>query len=104
VPSHESSMRNLAKAREGGPPRPWCGCEESRVIRRYAFLWYTLGGKRPSGPDWAQQLGISHKWLQNLVRELTADPSKARECSQMMKEYGELLLSRLARMSKFFER
>jgi len=77
VPSHESSMRNLAKAwARWRPPRPWRSCDESRIIRRYAFLWYTARGKRPPGCDWARQIGISHTWLQKLVREFTADPKQ----------------------------
>ena len=121
MPLHESSMRNLAKARQGGPPRPWRSCDESRIIRRYAFLWYTARGKRPSGRDWARQPG-SHTCLQKLVREFTADPSKmwryrqreaipdlqnsaGRESTvRLMKEHRELRLSHLARMAKFFER
>jgi hypothetical protein len=123
MPSYESSMRNLAKARaRWRPPRPWRSSDESRIIRRYAFLWYTARGKRPSGRDWARQLGISHTWLQKLVRQFQADPSRmwrlqrtngdprlaelsrAQACSQQMKERGELRSSRLARMTKFFTR
>jgi transposase len=123
MPSYESSMRNLAKARaRWRPPRPWRSSDESRMIRRYAFLWYTARGKRPSGRDWARQLGISHTWLQKLVRQFQADPSqmwrlqrangdprfaeltRAREYSQQMRERGELRSSRLARIAKFFKR
>jgi hypothetical protein len=123
MPSHESSMRNLAKAcARWRPPRPWRSSDESRMIRRYAFLWYTARGKRPSGRDWARQLGVSHTWLQKLVRQFQADPShvwrlqrangdprftelsRAREYSQQMRERGELRSSRLARMAKFFTR
>jgi len=123
MPSYESSMRNLAKARaRWHPPRPWRSSDESRIIRRYAFLWFTARGKRPSGRDWARQLGISHTWLQKLVQQFQTDPSqmlrlqtakgeprltelsRARECSQQMRERGELRSSRLARMAKFFTR
>ena len=123
MPSYESSMQNLAKARaKWHPPRPWRSSDESRMIRRYAFLWYTARGKRPCGRDWARQLGISHTWLQKLVRQFQADPSqmwrlqrtngdprlaelsRAQECSQQMRERGELRLSRLARMAKLFKR
>jgi hypothetical protein len=123
VPSHESSMRNLAKARaRWRPPRPWRSSDESLVIRRYAFLWYTARGKRPSGRDWARQLGISHTWLQKLVRQFQADPSqmwrlqrangepqfselsRAREYSQQMREGGELRVSGGSKRAKLFER
>jgi hypothetical protein len=123
MPSNESSIRNLEKARAvGRPPRPWRSNDEPHMIRRYAFLWYTARGKRPSGRDWARQLGISHTWLQKLVRQFQADPSpmrrlqrasgdprftelsRAREYSQQMRERGELHSSRLARIATFFNR
>ena len=109
MPSYESSMRNLAKARaRGGPPRPWRSNDESRMIRRFVFQWFTCRGTKPSGRAWARQLGISHTWHQRLVREFQADPSemyrearrcgdpnfaqlsRAREHTQRMKERGEL--------------
>ncbi len=126
MPSYESSIRNLAKARaKWRPPRPWRSSQESRMIRRFAFQWFT-GGNKPSGRAWARELGISHTWLQKLVREFTADPSKmwrlqatrgdpqfsdltrAREYSRQMGDRGELRgglhLSRRARFAKLFER
>jgi hypothetical protein len=79
------------------------------MIRRFAFQWFTCrDASRPSGRAWAKQLGISHTWLQKMVREFTADPtemlrlqtakgdpkfeelSRAREYSLRMKERGEL--------------
>jgi hypothetical protein len=127
MPSHESSMRNLEKARAvGRPPRLWRSSGESRLIRRYVFQWYTGRGKKPSGRNWARQLGISHTWLQKLVREFQADPSemwrlqrvngdpqfkdlmRAREYSRQMRERGELRsglhLSRREKFVKLFGR
>jgi len=123
MPSYESSVRNLAKARaRWRPPRPWRSSDESRMIRRYAFQWFTSRGNKPSGRAWARALGVSHTWLQKLVKEFTADPSqmwrlqrangdpkftelsRAREYSQQMRERGELRSSRLARIAKFFKR
>ncbi|MGC1965447.1 MAG: hypothetical protein WA673_03245, partial [Candidatus Acidiferrales bacterium] len=107
MPSYESSMRNLAKARaKMRPPRPWRSSDEARMIRRYVFLWYTGRGQKPSGRAWAKQLGISHTWLQELVRKFQADPNemwrlqtirgdprfedltRAREHSRQMRERG----------------
>jgi hypothetical protein len=114
---YDASMRNLAKARgseKWHPPRPWRSKEEGRMVRRYVFWWFTCPDRsRPSGRAWAKQLGISHTWLQKLVREFTADPSKmrrlqtygdptsaqlnrAQEYTQRMRERGELRLSRRA--------
>jgi hypothetical protein len=108
MPSYESSMRNLEKARAVGRPlRASRSNQESRMIRRLAFQWFT-GGSKPSGRAWARALGISHTWPQKLVREFTADPSKmwrlqaakgdpqfkdlmrGREYSWQMGERGEL--------------
>ncbi len=123
MPSYESSMRNLAKAREvWRPPRPWRSSDEARMIRRYVFQWLTARGKKPSGRNWARQLEISHTWFQKLVRKFQADPNemrqlqttkgdpqfsdltRAREYSRQMKERGELRLPTSAKRAKFFER
>ena|SRR5215469_18317854 len=109
MPSYESSMRNLAKARAvGRAPRPWRSIDESRMIRRYAFLWHTGRGNKPSGRDRARQLRISHTWLQKLVRQFQEDPNgmyrdflrfgepqyaqlcRAKERTGIMRERGEL--------------
>jgi hypothetical protein len=123
MPSHEASMRNLAKARAvWRPPRPWRSSDEARMIRRFVFQWLTARGKKPSGRNWARQLGISHTWLQKLVRKCIADSSemwrlqttrgdprfedlgRAREYSRQMRERGELRLSPSAKRAKSFER
>jgi hypothetical protein len=109
MPSYQSSTRNLAKARaKMRPPRPWRSSDESRIIRRYVFQWATGRGQKPSGRAWARELGISHTWLQKLVRKFVADSSemwrlratkgdpkfteltRAREHSREMRERGEL--------------
>jgi hypothetical protein len=77
MPSYESSMENLEKARSvGRPPRPWRSREEAQMIRRFVFWWLTCRGTRPSGRAWATDLGISHTWLQKLVLQFQADPSE----------------------------
>lgn len=109
MPSYESSIRNLEKARtRWRPPRPLRGSQEARMVRRFAFQWFTCRGSKPSGREWARALGISHTWLQKLVRQFTADPkemwrvqaangdprfeelSRAREYSRQRRERGEL--------------
>jgi hypothetical protein len=121
MPSFESSMRNLAKAKaKWRPPRPWRSSEEGEMIRRYVFLWVTCRDpSRPSGRAWARELGISHTWLQKLVREFNANPnqmlrlqatrgdpqfsdlSRARDYTEQMKERGELRTSREANLAKY---
>jgi hypothetical protein len=110
MPSYESSMRNLERAdQKFRPPRPWRSPQESQMIQRLVFWWFTCrDASRPSGRDWARQLGISHTWLQKLVRQFQADPSemrrlqgsrgdprfadlaRAREYTQQMRERYEL--------------
>jgi hypothetical protein len=118
MPSFESSMRNLAKAKEKWrPPRPWRSSEEGEMIRRYVFLWLTCrDASRPPGRAWARELNISHTWLQKLAREFRAEPSqmwrlqaargdpkfaelsRAREYTAEMKQRGELRLTRRAKL------
>jgi hypothetical protein len=91
------------------------------MIRRYVFQWLTCRGTRPSGRAWARQLGVSHTWLQKLVRKFQANPtpmlrearccgdpsfvqlSRAREFTQRMKEAGKLRSSRGAKWARFFK-
>jgi hypothetical protein len=78
MPSYESSLRNLVKARQKfRPPRLWRSSQESEMVQRFVFQWFTCrDSSRPSGRNWAEQLGISHTWLQKLIRKFQADPSK----------------------------
>jgi transposase len=117
MPSHETSMQNLAKAKANWrQPRPWRSSNESRMVRRFVFQWFTCRGTRPSGRAWARQLGVSHSWVKKLIREFQADPSKmyrgqrisgdpnfaqlsrAREHTQRMRERGELRPSGRAKL------
>ena len=116
-------IRSRAKWR---PPRPWRSKQESRMIRRFVFQWFICRGKKPSGRNWTRQLGVSHTWLQKLVRKFTADSSemwrlqatngdpkfaeltRAQEHSRQMSERGELRgdsnLTRRAKLARIFER
>ena len=114
---YDASMRNLAKARASAryhPPRPWRSKEERLMVRRLVFWWLTCRDRnRPSERAWARQLGVSHTWLQKLVREFNADPmktrqlqaygdptpaqlSRAQEVTRQMRQRGELRSSRRA--------
>jgi hypothetical protein len=112
MPPREVSIRNLLKAVNSPRwhlPRPWRSKEESELIRRFAFWWYKCRDRnKPSGRDWARQLGISHTWLQKLVREFEQNPDKmwalqrsegdptfdelrrARDCTQELKREGKV--------------
>jgi hypothetical protein len=85
MPSPEASRANLEKARAvRGPywrqPRPWRSREESRLIRRLVWQeWWNSQKYRwsaPSGRALGRKLGISHTWVQRLLREVRADPDK----------------------------
>jgi hypothetical protein len=65
------------------------------MVRRFVFQWFTCRDRsKPSGRDWARQLGISHTWLQKLVREFAADPS---EMWRSQVAYGDPTLAQLNR-------
>lgn len=109
---YDARMKNLAKARRSPryhPPRPWRSKEESRIIRRFVWQWLTSRDRnKPSARSWARQLGVSHAWVQKLVKQFRADPSemqqearrggdptlaqltRAREDTRRMRERGEL--------------
>jgi hypothetical protein len=120
MPSYEASMRNLRRARaRWRPPRPWRSTEEAQMVRRFVCYWFTCRDRsKPSARAWARQLGISHTWIQKLIRKFEADPNEmrrlqaygdpksaelnwAQERSRQMRERGEL---RLSRRAKPFER
>jgi hypothetical protein len=123
---YDARMANLAKARRSPryhPPRPWRSSEESRMVRRFVWQWLTCRDRnRPSARSWARQLGVSHTWVQKLVKQLQADPSemqretlrggdptlaqltRARENSRQMRARGELRSARRGKWSKFLER
>jgi hypothetical protein len=72
------------------------------VIRRFAYQWFTCRDRsRPSGRSWARQLGISHTWLQKLVREFRADE---REMRRMVASKGEPRFPDLSQAREFTRR
>jgi hypothetical protein len=65
------------------------------MIRRFVWQWLTCrDGNKPSARSWARQLGISHTWLQKLVREFTADPT---EMLELQRQQGDPTLTKLSR-------
>ena len=107
----DARRKNFAKALASPRyrrPRPFRSADESHLIRRFVFLWFTAAGDKPSARSWARQIGISRAWLLKLVREFRRDPGEmlraqacegdpryadlvdARERSQEMRRNGEL--------------
>jgi transposase len=78
MPSREASLRNLAKARaKWHPPRPWRSAEETRLIRLLAWQWFEYRGPvKWSTRSLARRLGVSHTYIQKLVREFVTNPSR----------------------------
>jgi len=109
MPSRESSLRNLAKARaKWRPPRPWRSRAESRLIRMLTWQWLLNHGPWCSGRALARWLVVSHTYIQKLARILSrneddflrelrySDPptvdalNRAREESKRQRERGLL--------------
>jgi hypothetical protein len=94
----DARLANLEKARSSPdyhPPRPWRSKEESHMVRRFVWQWYTCRDRnKPSGRAWARALGISHTWLQKLVREFQADPTATQ---RKMLRHGDPTLEQLTR-------
>ena len=121
MPSYESSIRNLIKACSSPRwhhPRPWRSKEETDIVRRFVFWWFTCRDRnKPPGRDWARQLAISHTSLQKLIREFKqkqnademwrlqlalGDPtfdqlSRARDYTQELRKEGKVRSSRQRR-------
>ena len=72
------------------------------MIRRFIFQWLTCRDRnRPSGRAWARDLGMSHTWLQKLVRRFQADPS---EIYQEARRTGDPTFAQLTRARDYTQR
>lgn len=72
------------------------------MVRRFVFQWFTCRDRnKPSGREWAKALGISHTWLQKLVREFQADPAGAQ---REMLRHGDPTLEQLNRAQEYTRR
>jgi hypothetical protein len=86
MPSPETSRRNLEKANAvRRPPLPWRSLEETRLIKALAWQWFKLNEPRCGLRQIARHLGVSHAYVQKLVREFRADP---RNVLQQQRAYG----------------
>jgi hypothetical protein len=71
------------------------------MVRRYVLLWLTCrDASRPPGRSWAKQLGISHTWLQKVVRALKANPEEMRK----LQLQGDVTLAQLDRAKEYTQR
>jgi hypothetical protein len=71
------------------------------MVRRFVYQWFTCRDRnKPSGRSWARQLGISHTWLQNLVRNFREHLD---ETQREMGRYGDPTLAHLKRAREYTE-
>jgi hypothetical protein len=78
MPSREASLRNLESAkRNWRAPRPLRCRIESLVIRRLVWQWHhDCGPRKWSARAVARALGVSHTYVQKLVREFVENPDR----------------------------
>jgi hypothetical protein len=95
-PSREASLRNLEKAKvKWRSPRPWRSHQETQVIKRLAWQWFDSNGHgKSSGRSVARKLGVTHTYIQKLLREFLADPDTMR---REQAAFGETTFAQLAR-------
>ena len=102
---YDSSMRNLAKARASAryhPPRPGRSKEESQMVQKFAFQWWTCRDRgKPSARSWAKGLIISHVWVLKLVRRFQADPSLVDRMAREARRCGDPTLEQLRRAQEY---
>ena len=78
MPSVEASLQNLEKAKANWRrPRPFRSAQESRVIRRLVWQWLNYCGPKWSARAVGRRLGVSHTYIQRLVREFADDLNDA---------------------------
>lgn len=121
MPSREASLRNLERAQaKWRQPRPWRSAEETRVIKRLVWQWLNSNSpEKGSGRAVARKVGVTHTYIQKLLREFRADPdrmrreqvafgeatfrelARAQEETHQQKERGRLRGSRLWKLARF---
>ncbi|HKW87675.1 MAG TPA: hypothetical protein VJN21_02860 [Candidatus Acidoferrales bacterium] len=79
--ARQSRLVNMAKARAARrrAPLPWRSGLESRIIEQLVYQWWLSTEPR----KWAKYkvarlLGVSHTWVNKLVKRFRADPGRAR--------------------------
>jgi hypothetical protein len=121
MPSPEASRRNLENARaRWRAPKPWRSADESLAIKRLVWQWFNSAEPAKwSGRAVARWLGVTHTYIQKLVREFATDGGKmqrealhyglasfeqlfkAREATRQEKERGQLRPLRRWRVVEF---
>jgi hypothetical protein len=83
MPSLQASRRNLEKAKANWrSPRRFRSAQESWVIRRLVWQWLNYPHHKWSARAVGRRLGVSHTYIQKLVREFLEDPREAKRMAQ----------------------
>jgi hypothetical protein len=73
MPSPEASRRNLEEGRANWrPPQHWRSPAEAQLIRCVCWQWYTCRGHRSTKRELARHIGVSHTFIQNLLKEFSS--------------------------------
>jgi hypothetical protein len=98
MPSPETSRRNLQKAKANWrAPLPWRSAQETRLIKTLAWHWHKMKEPRCGGRQIARWLGVSHTYIQKLVREFDGD---TRNILQQQRAHGQATFADLLRAQK----
>lgn len=93
----EARQRNIRKARAARkrPPLPWRSGLESRVIEQLIWQWW-LSVEPLKWPAYrvARFLGVSHTWVNKLVKRFQGDPDRMR---RRMRAFAPANLEKLER-------
>lgn len=101
MPSAEASRRNLEKALASPRfhrPLPLRSPQESRVIKRLAWQWFTDEEPRCPLRELARLLGVSQAYIQKLVRQFKVNPPKQLE--RTLRGYGGFSVSASGQMQR----
>lgn len=93
----ESRQRNIRKARAARKraPLPWRSGLESRVIEQLIWQrWLSVEPRKWPAYRVARFLGVSHTWVNKLVKRFEADPGRAR---RRMRAFAPANLEKLER-------
>ena len=79
----DRAIENLRTSRYFGRLQPWRSRLESELIKRLVFQWAHQAAKYQQPlrghRRFARQLGISHRWLQKLLKRFLARPEALQE-------------------------
>ena len=95
MPSPETSRQNLQKAKANWrAPLPWRSVQETQLIKVLAWRWCKMKEPQCGGRQIARWLGVSHTYIQKLVREFSGD---TRNIVQQQRAYGQASFADLKR-------